>query len=161
MLYRKKINSFDKAINEYSALNLQQQDIFKQVADLNVVLEQLKELEKTYREISLNTIDEKLNSDKTLLEVADKAARNILTAFNKELAELKSSEQKTIIEALKSVLIEKNILKVAENEFSMKRKFSENAVFHDKYNALKNIVKSDVIPMIVGPAGSGKSHAVE
>jgi cobaltochelatase CobS len=155
------MSELENKMSEFSHIQAQQQDILNQIAVIRSTLEQFKELEKTYREIAVNTINEKLSSQDVIDELNDRTSKMILNAFNEELNEMKASEQKTIIESLKSVLINRNIMNVVEMDETRKKKLSEHAVFHDKYKMLKSILQADVIPMVVGPAGSGKSHAIE
>lgn len=112
---------------------------------------------------ALQMVDNTLKSTKTIEQVADKGAKIILDAFNEELSEFTIKEKKSIVEAIKSILEQKNI--IIQNNLIEKRtepkKLDKNEIMHNSYSKVKSVVLSGVIPMVVGPAGSGKSHAME
>ena len=92
-------------------------------------------------------------------DIVKDAISLILESFNSALAEMGIERKNEITDAIFSMInprlqinteIEKPIPFLRDDEY-----------FHTSYARVKACVKSGVIPMIVGPAGTGKSHAAE
>ena len=100
-------------------------------------------------------------------DISAKASDNILYAFNKALIELKQPEVDSIIDAIRNMLNQQLGVNIMEKEARKPIKpIEKNEIFHMNFDKLKtcieaNTKKAPIIPMIVGPAGTGKSTAVE
>ena len=116
-------------------------------------------------ELNLNNmIDEAVNkslNQLTISEVTNKAYEQILYSFNQSLLEIKESERKTIVDAINALVSPKLPITKKEETKNEVKKLGKNELFHQCYEKLKLCVNSGVIPMIVGPAGTGKSTAAE
>ncbi|MDR2822648.1 MAG: AAA family ATPase [Acholeplasmatales bacterium] len=112
--------------------------------------------------IAFNKINSVLIED-----ISAKATENILNAFNKVLVNLKQPEADSIIDAIKGLLNSKISGLVKKEEIREPLKpITDTELFHKNHDKLKtcidaNTKESPIIPMIVGPAGTGKSTAVE
>ena len=94
--------------------------------------------------------------------VVRESSNQILNAFNKSLIELGIDDKNTIIESIKALINPKLPIqrKETESEKSIEP-LKKDELFHQNYKKLKLCVESGIIPMIVGPAGTGKSTAAE
>ncbi len=111
-------------------------------------------------------VTKKINE--TLIEdISSKASKNILHAFNKALVELKQPEVDSIIDAIRGMLNKQLGVVIKEKEVRKPIKpIAENELFHKNHDKLKTCIEANteeapIIPMIVGPTGTGKSTAVE
>lgn len=161
--YSDKFAVFEKKLTDFEHLNEQLLQVNKNIIDIKTDIENVKLLEAAYKEKALEMIEDKIQSNKLIKEVADKGAKLILEAFNEELSVFPINEQKTFVEAIKQILENKKILlaeKVSEKP-NQPDKLRDDEILHETYAKVKNTVLAGVIPMVVGPAGSGKSHAME
>lgn len=129
-----------------------------------------KQISDTFNNYELNMtnlISKVLNNElnKLLLnEISDKASKQILDSFNKTLKDLGQKETDSIIEAIKNLLKssqEKLSISDSKKQISPPKINTKQEYFHKNYNKLRTCLLSKVPPMIVGPAGSGKSLACE
>ncbi len=158
--FKKEMVVLEEKYTEVSIIKEKQTEITSNLIEYKTELEKMKELEKSYKEIAINLLNSRINSETIFDEVKDKVSKALLAAFNAELTSLKQREQKTIAEAIVEVVKKKNLIKPTI-EKKEKKNFEKGEVFHSKYKKLKNCILAGVIPMLVGPAGSGKSHAIE
>lgn len=100
-------------------------------------------------------------------DISAKASENILHSFNKSLVELKQPEVESIIDAIRSML-NKHLGVVIKDGKERRpiRPIEKHEIFHKNHDKLKTCIQanskeSPIIPMIVGPAGTGKSTSVE
>lgn len=117
-------------------------------------------------DIIANNVSIKLNQI-LIDEITNKASNNILSAFNKVLIEMKQPEADSIIEAIKGMLNKQLDVFIEEKESRLPVKpIRDNELFHKNHDKLKTVIEANsketpIVPMIVGPAGTGKSTAVE
>lgn len=131
-------------------------------------IEKMKQLEETYKVIANQLIDERIMTEELGKKTADRAAQLILDAFNDGIHEFGGTPQNTVYEAIAEFLAKKNFIQpqsiISSEEIPSDvhiRKLGKDEKFHCSYNILKNYVLSGIVPMVVGPAGSGKSYAIE
>ena len=117
-------------------------------------------------EIVTSNVALKLNQ--ILIEdISIKASDKILHAFNKALVDLKQPEVDSIIEAIRGMLNKQLGVVITEKDARRPLKpIGKNELFHKNHIKLKTIIEAStretpIVPMIVGPAGTGKSTAVE
>lgn len=158
-----KLASIETKIIEYENFREQISFLNKEKDVLSSEITRIHDRENIYKDEAIQYIDDKVQSNKLIHEVSDKGSQLILDALNKELSAFSIKEQKTFVDAIKSIL---------ENRFSKDQahtvetvieanELHKGEIFHSSYQKVKNTVLAGVIPMVVGPAGSGKSHAVE
>lgn len=131
--------------------------------ELQTEIEKLKLLEVAYKDSAIQMIEEKMHSKTVLKEIANQGAQLILDAFNSELSEFPIREQKSLVDAIKLILENKSIIvNEAQKEYTnLPEPLKEDEIFHKTYHKVKSTILAGVIPMVVGPAGSGKSHAMQ
>lgn len=132
---------------------------------INTLKQEINDLLNKYELNLTNLISKVLNTELNKIiidDVVEKSSSKILDAFNKSLKELGQKESDTIIEAIKK-LVQSNIQPstLLDNNKIEVKSITKNDYFHNSYNKLKTCLTSGVAPMIVGPAGSGKSLACE
>lgn len=157
---RREITDLRQHVDSLTYLEEEYKKILSQITIISNKVENLFEAEKNNKDEYKKLIDDTLSSDQFVVKTADRASEKILNAFNNELASLKETQQKSIAQALLDILTKSNIL-VSANSKTIRKSLEKDAVFHKSYLRLKNCIQAGVIPMIVGPAGSGKSHAIE
>lgn len=165
-IYKKlteKISVFETKFIEYDNLKDQIAKLSKEQVELQTEISKYKLRENTYKDTAIQLIDDKIQSEKLISEVANKGSKLILDAFNEELSAFPINQQKSLVEAIKLILENKSILKIdkQKEEIVAPKKIRKDEIFHKAYSKVKNTVIAGVIPMVVGPAGSGKSHAME
>lgn len=137
---------------------------------LNEISKEVKSVLDKY-EIDLvemigNNVSLKLNQI-LIDDISQKATEKILYAFNKSLVELKQPEVESIMEAIRSMLNKQLGVKINEQKERRPIKpIRSDELFHKNHDKLKTCIEAStkeapIIPMIVGPAGTGKSTAVE
>jgi len=158
-----KISLFDNKFIEFENSKNQIESLTTRQVELKTEIENVKLLEGSYKDTAIHLIEDKIQSDILISYIADKGAKVILDAFNQELSEFPITEQKSFVDAIRLILENKKILfRRAQGEVDMiPGKIRKDEIFHETYYKVKNTVLSGVIPMVVGPAGSGKSHAME
>lgn len=129
----------------------------KYTSDIN---NKLNGFELNLNEMINSAVSNKINHI-LISEVVNQSNELILNAFNKSLSELGEKDKKSIIDAIKSMVTPKLPINVTEDENDAVETLRENELFHTNYSKLKLCVTSGIIPMIVGPAGTGKSTAAE
>lgn len=158
--YSPKLLEFEKQLTDLQTIKADHMNITAKLAEQQTNLEKMKQLEQSYKDVALNLLEQRINSEQLLTETADKSAKLMLEAFNAELVSFNQKEQKTISEAIRNILERHNVLKNFKAEEEVK-KLGKNELLHEQYAKVKNIVLAGIIPMVVGPAGSGKSHAMD
>ena len=154
------IDSNAYSLNQHKTNSERQVAFQSELANFHTELEKFRQYEASYREIANNLINERINSEQLLKLTAESASKHILTVFNEEINQLKLKKQKTISESLLELFSTKKTNMEIIND-RVPTVLDQNARFHQSYKVLKNCVLANVIPMVVGPAGSGKSHAIE
>lgn len=147
--------TFNDLIEQYK--KVYNENYIKHTNDIN---NKLNTYELNLNEMINSVITKQLN---TLIvdDIANKSTELILNAFNKSLIELGEKEKNSIIEAIKTLVSPKLPVKMNKEEKVEIKELKKDELFHNNYNKLKLCVKSGIIPMIVGPAGTGKSTAAE
>lgn len=126
----------------------------------------LDKFEIDISEMIANNVSLKINQI-LIDDISKKASDNILYSFNKALVELKQPEVDNIIDAIRAMLNKQLGIKIIEkNERKPIKPISKTELFHKNHDKLKTCIEANskeapIIPMIVGPAGTGKSTAVE
>ncbi len=88
--------------------------------------------------------------------IQQQALDYLLEAFNKVFVDYNEEEKTSINEAIKHIISPKLLTPVFDEEDIIKTsKFK-----HESYDKLKTIIDANLVPMLVGPAGTGKSEAV-
>lgn len=147
---------FQEAFNQHSQL-LNENNI-KYANEIN---NKFNSYELNLNELINISISKKIN-ELVIEEVTIKSTEKILEAFNKSLLDIGEKEKKTIIESIKSLITPKlPLINKSQESKEIKPLDKEKELFHENYNKLKLCVETGVIPMIVGPAGTGKSTAAE
>jgi hypothetical protein len=149
-------------------------NIKKYATDLDEALKQSKNSIQQYVENSKlnlvetiqNIFNQKINQV-LLSDISFKATKEILDSFNKILLKMKEPEVTSVIEGIKS-LVYKQLNDLPNKPIEMKKllPIKKEEVFHKNKQKLKTCIEAStkeipIIPMIVGPAGTGKSTAVE
>lgn len=136
-------------------------EIEKLISDKKEVLNQtISKLENEIGEKIHTIVHNEINS-LVVEDIKKKGTIAILDEFNHALKEIDQSERNTIIVAIKA-LLNKNVLQGSFIDDRLEdKKLPSDTIFHKHYNRLKTCILSGVAPMIVGPAGSGKSLACE
>lgn len=158
-----KIAMVETKIIEYENLKEQITQLTKDKEVLSSEITRINDRENIYKDEALQHIDDVILSDKLIHVVADKGSQLILDALNKELSTFPIKEQKTFVDAIKLILenrYAKDLTKSVQTVPEVNELHSDE-IFHNSYQKVKNTVLAGVIPMVVGPAGSGKSHAME
>jgi len=132
---------------------------------INTLNQQITDIFNNYELNLTNLISKVLNAELNKIvidEIVEKSSMRILDAFNKSLKELGQKESDSIIDSIKK-LIQSNIQQTSliEKNINNIKPITNEDYFHISYNRLKTCLLSGVAPMIVGPAGSGKSLACE
>lgn len=146
--FKELIEQYEKTYNE---------NYIKNVNDIN---NKLNTYELNLNEMINNAIAKQLNSI-IVSDVVNQSTELILTAFNKSLLDLGEKEKKSIIDAIKVLVSPKLPVKTINEENLELKPLRKDELFHVNYDKLKLCVISGIIPMIVGPAGTGKSTAAE
>jgi SpoVK/Ycf46/Vps4 family AAA+-type ATPase len=142
--------------------------------DLEEAVKQSKNLISQYVENSkLNIIETVQNifnqriNQVLLADISNNASREILDSFNKILFKMKEPEVNSIVDGVK-LLINKELENLPAKPLEKKKllPIKKEEVFHKNKEKLKTCIEASskeipIIPMIVGPAGTGKSTAVE
>ena len=137
--------------------NLWNENYIKHTNDIN---NKLNSYELNLNEMINAAISKQLNN--VLIEdISNKSTDFILKAFNKSLDELDEKEKYSIIEAIKAMITPKLSMFIEKKDSSIIEPLRDDELFHDSYKKLKLCVTSGIIPMLVGPAGTGKSTAAE
>ncbi len=92
--------------------------------------------------------------DKKVQEISNR----ILSAFNESLKGMGVKQQTTIVDAI-AAMINPKLPIVVEPEETIAP--DANVIYHKNHDKLKSCIESGAIPMLVGPAGTGKSTAAE
>lgn len=129
----------------------------KYTSDIN---NKLNGFELNLNEMINAAISNKINHI-LISDVVNQSSDLILNAFNKSLSELGEKEKQSIIAAIKSLITPKLPINIVVDEDNTIEPLREDELFHANYEKLKLCVTSGIIPMIVGPAGTGKSTAAE
>jgi len=158
--YSAKLLDFESRVDKIDLIYTAHKSLSSELTGLKTDIEKMKELEESYKDIALHLVESKINSQAYIRETAEKGASLILEAFNEELAVLNEKDQSSIAEAMRKILEKKKILSNTPL-VRTKKVLPADSVFHSRYDKLKNVLLAGVIPMVVGPAGSGKSHAIE
>jgi hypothetical protein len=161
-VYR-KVASIETKIIEYDNLKEQITQLTRQKEVLSSEITRINDRENIYRDEAIQYIDDVIQSDKVISAVADKGSQLILNTLNKELSAFTVKEQKTFVDAIRLILenrFSSDVIRTIET-FKEANELHNDEIFHNSYQKVKNTVLAGVIPMVVGPAGSGKSHAVE
>ena len=159
----KKVASIETKIIEYENIKDQIAQLAKEKEVLSSEITRINDRENIYKDEAIQYINDTIQSDKLVNAVADKGSQLILNALNKELSAFPIKEQKTFVDAIKLIL-ENRFNKDAIRSIETVKEVNElhkDEIFHNSYQKAKNTVVAGVIPMVVGPAGSGKSHAME
>ncbi len=99
-------------------------------------------------------------NDLVVDKIVNESTNKILDIFNKSLNELNQKEKDSIIEAIKSLINDKLPIKNIDEEIIMEiEPLNEKDVLHESYSKMKTCILAGVVPMLVGPAGTGKSTA--
>jgi len=161
--FKDKIQDFENKFIDYENIREQNAKLIRDLVSINTEINNMKLLEGSYKETAFQLIEDKIQSEKLIKELADKGSKLILDAFNQELSAFPINEQKTFVDAIRLILENKNVLlkDKLEETVSEKEKIRKDEILHKTYCKVKNTVLAGVIPMVVGPAGSGKSHAME
>lgn len=113
-----------------------------------------------------NIFNQKIN-EVLILDISNKATKEMVDSFNKILLKMKEPEVNSIIEGIKS-LLKKQLSDLPGKPLEEKKLLTikKGEVFHKNKEKLKTCIQAStkeipIIPMIVGPAGTGKSTAVE
>lgn len=127
--------------------------------------EKVKKLYDDY-ELNLNTlVDNSVSKEinnRIVGQIVAESVDKILYSFNKSLVELSASERETIIDSIKAIITPNlPIVNKGNDEVLEIKSISKQEIFHESYNKLKVCVEAGIIPMLVGPAGTGKSTAAE
>ena len=147
---------FQEAFNQHSQL-LNENNI-KYANEIN---NKFNSYELNLNELINISISKKIN-ELVIEEVTIKSTEKILEAFNKSLLDIGEKEKKTIIESIQSLITPKlPLINKSQESKEIKPLDKEKELFHENYDKLKLCVETGVIPMIVGPAGTGKSTAAE
>ena len=156
MIMEGKFIDYEKVKEQFSSL-------LNDFVSLQTQIEKLKLLEISYRDTAFQLIDDKIQSEKLIKEVANQGSKRVLDAFNQELSAFPISEQKTFVEAIKLILENKKILLNDHQETPVYQPepLDKTEIFHKTYHKVRNTILAGVIPMVVGPAGSGKSYAMQ
>jgi cobaltochelatase CobS len=161
--YIEKMIQLDKKFIDYEKVKEEFEKLISEFVNQQGEIEKLKLLEPIYKDTALQLIEDKIKSDQVINEVAKQGSKLILDALNNELSDLPIKEQKSFIDAIRQIL-EKKILKSQNGintELNQPEKLGDKEIFHNTYQKVKNTILAGVIPMVVGPAGSGKSHAMQ
>ena len=125
-----------------------------------------QELSRTIAKIE-NEISEKIHTivhneinKLTVADIKTKGYEAVLDQFNKELKEMQETEKQSIITAIKALINSKLDVNPSKDRLPVKP-IEKDTLYHSNYSKLKTCVVSGIAPMIVGPAGSGKSLACE
>lgn len=158
-----KVSKLDNGMLEFKNIKEEFLNLMNNIIKIQSDLTKFKLLEESYKDTAIKIIEDKINSKTILREVANQGSKLILDAFNEELSEFPIKEQKSLLDAIKTILENKSILlKDSQDEpGNVPEPLNMNEIFHQTYGKVKNSVLSGVIPMVVGPAGSGKSHAMQ
>lgn len=158
-----QISEFNTKLIDYENIKNQIDQLAKEQANQLAEIQKAKLLGESFQDAAIHLIEDKIQSEKVIKEVANFGSKAILDAFNDELSQFPIKEQKTFVDAIRKILENKNILSKEKpvEEKIKPDKLSKDEILHKTYAKLKNTVLSGVIPMVVGPAGSGKSHAME
>ncbi len=107
----------------------------------------------------------KIELNKVMIdEITNKSEEMILNSFNDALKSYKLTAKDNMVEALDSLRqnnLLNNVKSIKTSGEKVIKPIGENELFHSCYPKLKMCVESGIIPMIVGPAGTGKSTAAE
>jgi cobaltochelatase CobS len=113
-----------------------------------------------------NIFNQKIN-EVLISDVSNKATKEMVDSFNKILLKMKEPEVNSIFEGVKSLLF-KELSNLPGKPIVEKKSspIKKGEVFHKNKQKLKTCIEAStkeipIIPMIVGPAGTGKSTAVE
>jgi hypothetical protein len=113
-----------------------------------------------------NIFNQKIN-EVLISDVSNKATKEIVDSFNKILLKMKEPEVNSIFEGVKSLLY-KQLGNLPGKPIDDRKllPIKKGEVFHKNKQKLKTCIEAStkeipIIPMIVGPAGTGKSTAVE
>jgi len=165
-----------KTISYFEKLHQANQDFFSQTIKANDGFVKDFELALSNGKQSINQsvikleneISEKIhtivNTEINGLIVDDIRKRGtdaILNDFNKSLRDLGDEDRDSIVLAIKAILNRGSKNPEDESERNPVIPLSEKDLRHKDYNKLKTCILSGVAPMIVGPAGSGKSLACD
>ena len=142
------LQSYNSMLEQFSSTHADQ------ISDM------LSKYEINLSEMINNAVHRELNS--LLVDrLAVEGTERILTAFNKSLVELGQEEKRKIVDAIRGLLVDKlPVSNIVSNVIEVE-KIRAGEVFHKSYDKLKMCIKAGVVPMLVGPAGTGKSSAVE
>ena len=159
----KKVSDYEeKQKNNVSQIKEElHSEIEKSINEVNELSQKtIRNYEINLKSLIDSSITRELNNvivENVIKESTDK----ILTAFNKSLVELNETEKKSIIESIKALITPKLNLITNKQEKIQIAPLGKDELFHESYDKLKLCVKAGIIPMIVGPAGTGKSTAAE
>ena len=158
-----KVASIETKIIEYEILKDQIAQLVKESEVLSSEITKINDRENIYKEEAIHYIDNLIQSDKLINEVSNKGSKLILDVLNKELSAFPIKEQKTFVDAIKLILEKRFAKEAIQNVETVQEvyKLHNDEILHKSYHKVKNTVLAGVIPMVVGPAGSGKSHAME
>ena len=113
-----------------------------------------------------NIFNQKIN-EVLISDVSFKATKEIVDSFNKILLKMKEPEVNSVFEGVKSLLF-KQLGNLPGKPIDDRKllPIKKGEVFHKNKQKLKTCIEAStkeipIIPMIVGPAGTGKSTAVE
>lgn len=146
---------FDKLVEQHE--EIWNENLLKHNNDIN---NKLNSYEINLNEMISSAVFKQLNN-LIIDDVTIKSTELILNAFNKSLLDLGNKEKKSIVEAIRALITPNLPIKKIDNDEMQINPLSENELFHICYDKLKLCVTSNIIPMIVGPAGTGKSTAAE
>lgn len=155
-------SEIEKITIQFKELVEQHEKIYNEnyIKHINDINNKLNLYELNLNEMINSAISKQLNNV-IINDVTNQSTELILSAFNKSLIELEEKEKKTIIDAIKTLVSPKLPIKVTDDEKMEIKPIKEDELFHVNYGKLKLCVTSGIIPMIVGPAGTGKSTAAE
>lgn len=92
--------------------------------------------------------------------VVANSINKILDVFNNSLKGFGVTEKETILDSIKALMIQ-NVSYVNNLNTLEIKPIGDNELFHKAYGKMKSCVLAGVVPMLVGPAGTGKSTAAE
>lgn len=87
-------------------------------------------------------------------------AAKVLESFNQCLNDMGIQERQTIIDAISAMLTPQLLTLPSAKDDEKIESLPKDALLHENHGKLKTCILSGSIPMLVGPAGTGKSTAV-
>lgn len=161
--FTKQMFDVESRFTKYDLVIETNESLVKKQIELESDIKNMLLIGQKFKDEALQIVETNIESNQTIKRVANLGSKAILDVFNNELSSFNIREKTTFVDAIRSILEHKNII-IQEADIQSKPKVLElgkKEILHETYNKVKNTVLAGVIPMVVGPAGSGKSHAME